>query len=823
MAVTYGFFNSVNGDRKYNADQMSEYFRGIVSQGVFQHLDSGLAVSAGTGLSVSVAAGRAIIQDRWIQNSAALNLTISAASETYGRKDAVVIRLDKSSRAISITVKTGTPAASPVAPSMTRNATTYEMALAYVNVAAGASSVTVTDKRSDSSVCGWAAVAQATSGEVDAMLNAMKTGFDGVEYDSPVEMVQRCDEKIKNLFAGKRTSFSPILFSSYYYYKAASYASLGETYNQPIDCVFDYSAYNNATVGSSSTYGFVYEIADYLRFDKTQTPIDITLIIKSETARNLTITLSTATNWNTNSHHIQSALVHVNVGLNIIPVTLTPAGKYDETATKYQYLIVRESTNESTTADMTVYMFGSKSIGDLLKIENTTINNIVFSKRLSFNPFLFDNYIFYKGSNNSKNGANFAPFVEAVTDYTTYNEAEAGSESSYAFGYRIAENFRPDKSATAISGTLIIKSATARNCTVYLSTSSNWNTATQHVQKAAISVSIGVNVIPITFVPDGNYGTTLTKYSYLIINESSNKSNTGDMVVWYFGDRSVGDALSLKSEREFDYDIQFWGDSLTAGAGGSGTSYPQVCALSLGGLSYRNNGVGGESAATIAARMGANAFIVPAGNINGNYALDSFVDDFGVSIRPLRQGTSDALNPIKINGIECAMSITQESSTDPNATYTISGYTGDAVPYNSYIETAGSHFTSDITVIFIGQNGPSDLEQRMAYIDSMIAKAATKKYVVMTLSSGTTAIRSAEEATLLKKYGGNLFMTRKMLVDFGMDIEGLTPTAQDEADIAEGKIPESLRNDTVHLNAYGYHALGVMLANKIRSLGYISD
>ena len=199
MAVTYGFFNSVNGDRKYNADQMSEYFRGIVSQGVFQHLDSGMAVSAGTGLSVSVAAGRAIIQNRWVQNSAALNLTISDASETYGRKDAVVIRLDKSSRAISIAVKTGTPAASPVAPSMTRGETTYEMALAYVNVAAGASSVTVTDKRSDSSVCGWASVAQATSGEVDQQLNDMKTGFDGVTYDSPAAMVRANDGRLADL------------------------------------------------------------------------------------------------------------------------------------------------------------------------------------------------------------------------------------------------------------------------------------------------------------------------------------------------------------------------------------------------------------------------------------------------------------------------------------------------------------------------------------------------------------------------------------------------------------------------------------------------
>ena len=198
MAVTYGFFNSVNGDRKYNAEQMSEYFRGIVNEGVFQHLDGGLAVTAGTGLAVSVASGRAIIQNRWVQNSDAMTLSISAASETYARKDAVVVRLNYSTRSIEIAVKAGTPAASPVAPSMTRNSTTYEMALAYVNVAANATSVTVTDKRSDSTVCGWVTVAQSTSGEVDAQLNAMKTGFDGVTYSSPVEMVQGCDEILQN-------------------------------------------------------------------------------------------------------------------------------------------------------------------------------------------------------------------------------------------------------------------------------------------------------------------------------------------------------------------------------------------------------------------------------------------------------------------------------------------------------------------------------------------------------------------------------------------------------------------------------------------------
>lgn len=195
MAITSGYFNSVNGDRKYNADQMSEYFEGIINEGVCQHIGGGLAVTAGTGLTVSVATGKAFIGQKWIKNDAALTLTITTAAD-QARIDAVVLRRNTTNRVCEIAVKTGTPSASPSAPAMTRNATTYEMALAYVNVAAGATSVTVTDKRADTTVCGWATVAQATSGEVDAQLNALKTGFDGVVYDSPVEMVTSCDQKL---------------------------------------------------------------------------------------------------------------------------------------------------------------------------------------------------------------------------------------------------------------------------------------------------------------------------------------------------------------------------------------------------------------------------------------------------------------------------------------------------------------------------------------------------------------------------------------------------------------------------------------------------
>ena len=201
MAVSYGFFDSVGGDRKYSAAEMSQFYDSVITEGVFQNFKGGLAVSAGTGLSVSVAAGRANVQSRWLLNDAALTLSIDAASTTYGRIDAVVMRLSELSRNISIVVKKGTPASSPVAPSLTRSGGTYEMALAYVTVAANASSVSVTDKRSDFSLCGWAAVREAVPGEIDAQLNDMKTGFDGVVYQSPGDAVRACD----NILDGRIT------------------------------------------------------------------------------------------------------------------------------------------------------------------------------------------------------------------------------------------------------------------------------------------------------------------------------------------------------------------------------------------------------------------------------------------------------------------------------------------------------------------------------------------------------------------------------------------------------------------------------------------
>lgn len=193
MALTYGFFDAVYDsdtgtyDRTYTAEQMSLYFRGLVSDGVIANVGNMMAVTPGSGMAVQVGTGRMFIDSRWLQNSSALNISISAAHATLNRKDIIVARLDYSGRAIGIIAKTGTAAASPAAPGIVRNSEYFEMELAEIYVSAGATAITaenVTDKRADTSVCGYVTglVDQIDTTDMWAQLQAdFETWFEGIQ------------------------------------------------------------------------------------------------------------------------------------------------------------------------------------------------------------------------------------------------------------------------------------------------------------------------------------------------------------------------------------------------------------------------------------------------------------------------------------------------------------------------------------------------------------------------------------------------------------------------------------------------------------------
>ena len=160
MAQHSGFFNAflVDGayDRTYNADDYCDNMAAIISDGVRRSGDNDLAPTS-SGLTVTVAAGRAWIKGHWFVNDTAKDFTITPPTGTLSRVDGIYLRLNTgtATRSIVLTKHEGTPSEDPTAPDPVRSGNIYELLLATVSVAPNAENVTVTDMRADKTVCGW--------------------------------------------------------------------------------------------------------------------------------------------------------------------------------------------------------------------------------------------------------------------------------------------------------------------------------------------------------------------------------------------------------------------------------------------------------------------------------------------------------------------------------------------------------------------------------------------------------------------------------------------------------------------------------------------
>ena len=154
MAENSGFFASVGGDRKYNADFLAHWMASVIGNGTY---DGELAVAAGDGMTITLPAGRAWINGYYYRNDGPLTLPVDNADGVLNRKDIVVLRWDVNARSITAQVLKGTPASSPIAPQITRSAELYDLELAEISVPAGTTEITqdlITDTRLDNDVCG---------------------------------------------------------------------------------------------------------------------------------------------------------------------------------------------------------------------------------------------------------------------------------------------------------------------------------------------------------------------------------------------------------------------------------------------------------------------------------------------------------------------------------------------------------------------------------------------------------------------------------------------------------------------------------------------
>ena len=94
-----GFFNAVNYDRTYTAEDMNRPYSRIVADGVFPTAQGTAStdlqvVSAGSGMRITVKAGQGMFASKWFENPSSIIITVPNNNALYARFDSVIVQVD---------------------------------------------------------------------------------------------------------------------------------------------------------------------------------------------------------------------------------------------------------------------------------------------------------------------------------------------------------------------------------------------------------------------------------------------------------------------------------------------------------------------------------------------------------------------------------------------------------------------------------------------------------------------------------------------------------------------------------------------------------
>lgn len=156
--ISGGFFDAVDSDRLYSADQMNQPYKKIISDGLFFEGGDGgniFKATAGGGMKVNIGPGNAMIGGKWAENKDALAVEVSGNTSGSARIDSIILQCDKSRevRAVQIVYRQGTT----TAPDLVNSDDITELRLANILVPSAASAIAsenITDTRGGAE-CPW--------------------------------------------------------------------------------------------------------------------------------------------------------------------------------------------------------------------------------------------------------------------------------------------------------------------------------------------------------------------------------------------------------------------------------------------------------------------------------------------------------------------------------------------------------------------------------------------------------------------------------------------------------------------------------------------
>lgn len=146
-------------DKVYVADDFARYFRAFISSGIFMKDPTNLQVIANGDMTVTLKAGKMIIEGYRYDNSGDIIISIDPADGVLGRIDRISATWSKDDRDIHYTLQKGTPSYEPVAPECRRTEEYKDYVVADIYVAAGVIKIqqqNITDQRLNTEVCGLA-------------------------------------------------------------------------------------------------------------------------------------------------------------------------------------------------------------------------------------------------------------------------------------------------------------------------------------------------------------------------------------------------------------------------------------------------------------------------------------------------------------------------------------------------------------------------------------------------------------------------------------------------------------------------------------------
>lgn len=132
MSLTYGFYNSVNHDRVYDAVQVSSIFDGVIGDGVYETIGDALMVKPVKGLTVSVGTGRAWFNHTWTLNDSLIPIVLPNSPTLNKRYDTIYLEVNEDTRTNKISYVSGIVSEDAQYPVLINSAKVHQYPLAHV-------------------------------------------------------------------------------------------------------------------------------------------------------------------------------------------------------------------------------------------------------------------------------------------------------------------------------------------------------------------------------------------------------------------------------------------------------------------------------------------------------------------------------------------------------------------------------------------------------------------------------------------------------------------------------------------------------------------